>query len=121
MLAIKFTYNDIKEGREFKSFNIIDPSSATPVSQVDKLVRGINDEDPDLNELRFKTGIKEIYAIIDMGSWNHYWDVIKNHTQDLINLNAQLATDPTVLKSISDYEKDQKQFRIWQAADKWEV
>ena len=118
MLAVKFTYHDIKEGREFKSFIIIDPPNT---SQVDKYVLPINESDPTLNELRFKTGIKDIYAIIDMRSWNNYWNNITLRRQAFADLNAELANDPAVLKSIADYEKDQKQFRIWQAAQKWDV
>ena len=118
MLAVKFTYSDIKEGREFKSFIIIDPPNT---SQVDKYVLPINEPDPTLNELRFKTGITDIYAIIDMRSWNNYWNNITLRRQAFADLNAELANDPAVLKSIADYEKDQKQFRIWQAAQKWSL
>ena len=118
MLAIKFKYCDIKEGRQFKSFIILDPEL---FSQVDKYVLPLNEPDPTLNDLRFKTGITEIYAILDFGSWNNYWKAFHEHRQDFIDLNRELSEDPKVLKSIAEYEKDQRQFRIWQAAKKWEV
>ena len=118
MLAFKFTYHDIKEGREFKAFIVRD---TTYLSQVDKYVLPINEPDPTINELRFKTGITDIYAIIDMRSWNNYWNNITSRRQAFADLNAKLANDPAVLKSIADYRKEQKQFRIWKAARKWEV
>lgn len=118
MIAVKIKGFDIKEGKEFKYFFIVDPSGARQLASehVD-----INEEDPTLNELRFKTGIKDIYAILDFGSWNNYWDKFANHRQNFIELDRELAQNPEVLKSIADYEKDQKQFRIWQSARKWEV
>lgn len=114
MLAVKIKGFDIKEGKEFKYFFIVDPSSSRQLASehVD-----INEDDPDINELRFKTGIKDIYAILDFGSWNNYWD----NRHQLIELDKELANDPAVLKSIAEYEKDQKQFRIWQAAQKWSL
>ena len=118
MLAIKYSYSDIKEGREFKAFSILNTDT---LSLVDKYVLPLNEEDPTLNELRFKTGISEIYAILDFGSWNNYWDKFANHRQNFIELDRELAQNPEVLKSIAEYEKDQKQFRIWQAAKKWDV
>lgn len=118
MLAFKFTYHDIKEGRQFKSFIIVNPPSFT---QVDKCVLPIDEPDPTLNELRFRTGITEIYGVIDMSSWDNYWQNIHIHRQEIVDLHANLANDPAVQKSIADYEKDQKQFRIWQAAKKWDV
>ena len=118
MLAIKFTYCDIKEGQQFKSFIILDPET---YSQVDKYVLPLNEPDPTLNELRFKTGITDIYAILNFKSWNDWWDAFHLHRQNFIELNRELAADPEVQKDIADYEKDQKQFRIWQAAQKWSL
>lgn len=118
MIAIKFKYSDILEGREFKSFRIFEPSTLTPLGSVNY---EINAPDPTLNELRFKTGITDIYAIIDMRSFENFLNYFRKNRQELMELNTKLSKDPTVLKSIAEYEKDQKQFRIWQAAKKWEV
>lgn len=116
MLAVKVKGFDLKEGQEFKFFFIVDPDSGN-FRQLASVRVNTNDKDPTLNELRFKTSIKEIYDIVDMGSWNNYW----NHRHQLIELNKELSDAPAVLKSIADYEKDQKAFRIWQSARKWEV
>lgn len=118
MLAIKYSYCDIKEGQSFKAFSILNTET---FQFVDKYVLPLNEEDLTLNELRFKTGISEIYTILDFGSWNNYWEKVTQHRQNFIELDRELAEDPEVLKSIADYEKDQKQFRIWQAAQKWDV
>lgn len=116
MIAVKIKGFDIAEGQEFKFFFIVDPDSGD-FRQLARERVNMNEPDPDINELRFKTGMKDIYGIVDMGSWNNYW----NHRHQLIELNKELSDAPAVLKSIADYEKDQKQFRIWQAARKWEV
>lgn len=114
MLAVKIKGFDIKEGKEFKYFFIVDSSSGD-FRQLARECVDTNEDDPTIDELRFKSGIKDIYAIIDMKSWNNYWD----NRHQLIELDKELSNDPAVLKSIADYEKDQKQFRIWQAAQQW--
>ena len=116
MLAVKIKGFDIAEGQEFKFFFIVDPDSGD-FRQLARERVNMNEPDPDVNELRFKTGITEIYGIVDMGSWNNYWD----NRHQLIELNAKLANDPAVLKSIAEYRKDMKAFAMWKAANKWKV
>lgn len=114
MLAVKIKGFDIAEGREFKFFFIVDPDSGD-FRQLARERLNTTDEDPDINELRFRTGIKDIYGIVDMGSWNNYW----GHRHQLIELNKELSNDPDVLKSIADYKKEQKATCIKLAANKW--
>ena len=116
MIAVKIKGYDIAEGQEFKFFFIVDPDSGDFRQLASERVN-ITDVDPDINELRFKTGMKDIYGIVDMKSWNNYWD----HRHQLIELNKELSNAPAVLKSLADYEKEQKAFRIWQAAKAYEV
>lgn len=116
MIAVKIKGFDIKEGEEFKFFFIVDPASGD-FRQLARERVNMNDKDPDINELRFKTGIKDIYDIVDMGSWNNYWD----HRHQLIELNKELSNAPAVLKSIVDYEKESRIREIKLAANKWEV
>lgn len=118
MLAFKFKYRDILEGREFKAFRVLDPATLTPCGAV----KCPNDEpDPTLNELRFKTGTRDIYAVLEFRSFDNFLKYFNAHRQELIKLDELLKNDPDVQKEIVNYEKDQKQFRIWQAAKKWDV
>ena len=116
MIAVKIKGFDLKEGQEFKFFFVVDPNSGDFRQLASERVN-VNDKDPDINELRFKSGFKDIYCIVDMKSWGNYWD----HRHQLIELNAKLADDPSVLRSLANYEKEQKAFRIWQAAKEYEV
>jgi len=118
MLAFKFTYGDILEGMQFKAFRVLDPATMTPCGAF----KCKNTEpDPTLDELRRHTGTKDIYAVLEFRSLDNFIEYFNEHRQELIEMDARLAKDPDVQKSIADYEKDQKQFRIWQAAQKWDV
>ena len=63
MIAVKVKGFDLKEGQEFKFFFIVDPDSGDFRQLASERVN-ITDVDPDINSLRFKTGMKDIYGIV---------------------------------------------------------
>lgn len=74
-----------------------------------------------INDIRRLSGIDEIYCIYDAKNWDTYYGLISEHKNELHATEEMLKNDPVIQKDIADHKKDQRQFRIWQSANKWEL
>lgn len=118
MLAFKFLHADIRDGIKYKAYEFLDPANTDRYG----FVRcEMNVPDLTLNELRRKTGVEDIYAILEFSSWVNYLKYYNAHRQELIELDEQLKNDPATQKDIAEHRKDMKAFNMWKAARKWEV
>ena len=74
-----------------------------------------------INDIRRLSGIDEIYCIYDTKNWDTYYGLISQHVNELQATDETLKNDPVIQQSIAEHRKDMKEFRIWQAANKWQV
>ena len=74
-----------------------------------------------INDIRRLSGIDEIYCIYDTKNWDTYYGLMSQHTKELQATDDMLKNDPVIQKDIAEHRKDMKEYRIWQAANKWKV
>ena len=120
MLAFSYKYSDAFNGCVFKRYSIVDFSSPYHVKQV-RAFDVHKDENLTIDEVRFKSGISEIYELIDVKSWERYYDCITNQKEDLRKFDDKLSRDDQVLKDIANFDNDLRAFRIWKAAQQWKA
>lgn len=119
MLAFCYNYSDAFDGCVYKQFTIVD-FSGSYVRQV-KSFNVHKDDKLTLDEVRFKSGISEIYELLDVKNWDGYYDAITNYKDQFRKMDLDLSTDDKVLRDIANFDKDLRAYRVWKAANKWEV
>lgn len=117
MIAFCYNYADAFDGCVYKQFTIVD-FSGSYVRQV-KSFNVHKDDRLTLDEVRFKSGISEIYELIDVKNWDGYYDAITNYKDQFRKLQEELANDDKVLRDIANFDKDLRAFRVWKAAQEW--
>lgn len=120
MLAFSYNYADAFEGCVYKRYSIVDFMSPYNVKQVKSFDVNKN-ERLTIDEVRFKSGISEIYELIDVKNWDRYYQCITNQKEEFRQLEKKLSNDDKVLRDIANFDKDLREFRIWKAAKQYQV
>ena len=120
MLAFCYNYADAFDGCVYKRYTVVDFSNPYNVRQV-KSFNVQKDENLYIDEVRFKSGISEIYELIDVKNWDRYYDCITNYKDKFRKMQLELSNDDKVLRSIANFDKDLRAFRVWKAAQEWTV
>ena len=120
MLAFCYNYADAFDGCVYKQYTVVDFSNPYNVRQV-KSFKVQKDENLSIDEVRFKSGISEIYELIDVKNWNKFYDCITNYKDQFRKMQLELSKDDKVLRSIANFDKDLRAFRVWKAAQEWTV
>ena len=119
MLAFCYNYADAFDGCVYKQYTVVD-FTGSYVRQV-KSFNVHKDEKLTIDEVRFKSGISEIYELIDVKNWDGYYDALTNYADQFRKMDLDLSTDDKVLRDIANFDKDLRAFRVWKAAQEWTV
>lgn len=119
MLAFKMNIADVYRGITVQMYLIVEFTNVQ-VKQVAKIEEPVGVHYT-INDIRRLSGIDEIYCIYDAKSWDVYYGLISQHINELHATEEMLKNDPVIQKDIAQHRKDMKEFRIWKAANKWQV
>ena len=128
MLAFKMKIADAYKGITVQVYIIVELVNvyiSEKISEVRVIQRTKVEEPSDrqynINDIRRLSGIDDIYCIYDAKNWDTYYGLITEHKNELLATDKMLKDDPVIQQSIAEHRRDMKEYRIWQAANKWQV